>query len=299
MSRLLIPAFVLVTAAAVTGALAAWPSAWHQWQGLRALAHAESSGAAPDIERAVALLGTSLAENPLSRESRIGYARAIDLAIGRLGAEHMATVDPPSTLARAVVAAALDRRGAWTVARAVRSNPGVTRPEETALLDDAALTALGTVAGEAHDCRDALPLLDAASRRSARTYRVELARAICLNETGDAGRALPILSELAGQYPEARWVGFHLADAHLRLGQIDRAETVSRALVTRNRKFYFAWRQRGDILRAAHMPREAAFAYRWALWLRPQNRWLLQVARALDKQAAAAPPGPAPSPTAS
>lgn len=280
----------LLAALVFEGALSGWPAARRERRGLRELDRATHGGTDEQVRAALEDLAKALARNPLSRDQRIAYETAVELALDRLGAGAVAASPMRGTLARSVVADALDRRHEWDLARGVRSAPGRASPEELALLDGPRLAALATASAEAHACEDAAPLLDKAVRETPNVLRLEMDRGTCLLETRQWWRAERVFAPMVASTPDSEWARFHLAESYVGLGDLHRAEEVSRFLVLGFPTFYYGWRQRGDLLSAREQYAEAAFAYRQALKLRPENRWLASVIRRIDGLARARKP---------
>jgi len=279
-------AAVVILVSAWRGDLAGWPAAWHAHRGARA----------PDVDAAMIELGKAVDANPLSRAERRAYERAVEAAIARLGTAKVAATPPRGTVARALLADALDRHGDAAGAGAVRAGVTRTRPEEIELLPAPTLRALGVAAAIEERCDAALPLLDEAVARGGNDVQLRFHYASCLYKAGDWRRALPELAIAYVRNPWSRWGQSFLADTHRRLGNLDEAEAMSRGLTARAPDFYYGWRVRGDVLAGLGRWQEAADSYRRAFALRPENDWLRWSIRRMEKKLAAAGSQPPPPP---
>ena len=277
----------LVFAVARGDGLAGWKSAWHASRGRAALERSTSSGAATaDAEDAVSHFGRALDLNPLSRERRLALDRVTEEEIGRLGPERIAELAPPGTLARTVIAAALERHGAGEAASRLRAGVDRTRDEEIEALPSGALRDVALASALGGRCDAALPLLEAAIARGIDELPLDFNYASCLFKVGEPKRALPALTAACVRNPASRWSSAFLAETHRRLGNLEEAEKNTRWLTSRAADFYYGWRVRGDVLAGMGRWREAADSYRRAFALEPDKKWLKWSIRRMEEKIA-------------
>jgi tetratricopeptide (TPR) repeat protein len=291
MIRVALALALLAITLAGSGDLASWISTWHATRGQNALERARSAGdATGEIERALRELGDALRANSLSRDYRGAFETAVEEALDQLAPQRVAALATGATLARAIAADALERRGAAAAAEALRAGIELARPEEIAVMNDAMLRAAALDMATAERCEQARPLLESASERIPEDSSVELKYAGCLNTLGEPQRALAVLRRMSERGPTSRWTRLYTADAYRRLGDLDQAERTARWITTGFADFYEGWRLEAEVLAAMGRPAEAAVCYRKALALRPENTWLDYYARKMDKRAATATP---------